>query len=167
MQSQASTQGLSATTRLLQRDPSGQEGLEQKRGHGKFGVPVTDSPPPPPSACPPPRIALASLLGQAANSSSSTALLAQPCPPVLFPELAACKGHAGPDCSVGAPSKTAQHQKKSIWEGSVLSLFPVVGLWTLKALCFLSLLICPVYTSGGCCKAPVGIDAPCNCQVVL
>lgn len=60
--------GLSATTCLLQRDQSWKVGLGQRERRWKFGVPVTDSPPPPSSSLLPPRIALASLLGQAANS---------------------------------------------------------------------------------------------------
>lgn len=82
--------GLLATTYLLQRDQSWKVGLGQKRVDGKFVVPVTDSPPPAPSSHMPPRIALATLLGQAANSlihcSAHPALS-----PVLFPDPAAFK----------------------------------------------------------------------------
>lgn len=47
---------------IMESRPGAEEGVD-----GKFGVPITDSPPPAPSSRMPPRIALASLLGQAAN----------------------------------------------------------------------------------------------------
>lgn len=47
----------------MESRPGAEEGVD-----GKFGVPIIDSPPPAPSSHMLPRRALASLLGQAANS---------------------------------------------------------------------------------------------------
>ena len=80
----------------------------------------------------PPRIALASLLGQAANSHWSTALLAQPCPSVLFPEPAALKAHFSPRPVHMSSSETGQCPEKSICEGSIPTLFLIGWLWTQK-----------------------------------
>lgn len=101
--------GLLATTYLLQRDQSWKVGLGQKRVDGKFVVPVTDSPPPAPSSHMPPRIALATLLGQAANSlihcSAHPAL--SPC---TVPRPCSLQG-TGPQTVDVVPCETVQHHK--------------------------------------------------------
>lgn len=63
--------------------------MESRPGTGSLVSQLQAPLPPAPSSHMPPRIALASLLGQAANSHRSTALLTQPCPFVLLPEPAA------------------------------------------------------------------------------